>query len=464
MGTIPTGQMERKLRGLYLRFVSGLKPDDPDVQAKIASFGRQAEALIAKEGGNVARLGAVAGFPAPKLLQLSPYVGKVYDQMQLATIQAGLAAGQGSKAIAQAMFKNGMDKSYRQLERLARTETTSAYWKNTWDSTATLPGIVLLWSSETSPRTCHWCQERDGLVVDDPNIRDHPNGRCTLVPTARSLVEYRGTLQRDGSVVKDPNWGRDRVQAAPVELHTPALDAKPNPAAPSVAQPAQASAPVQPTPQAVTEVRTFGSQVPPKVKKSRIESGDWRYVDDRNQRAAVLLQNDYRAEQAIKKMAKAIQEGSDPKAVRVPSAWTKEFTGTVTDVAGARYTEAEVKDALLDAAKWLVDQEPATPRVMYKGLDVPKEKIAKLFKEGAEFDTNFSSFSTSEDIARGYSSRRATQQVIVRVKNKSAIKVDGNPTAAHWKTTKEHLVSGKGRVTKVTEAHNGRTVYVDVEF
>lgn len=243
MGTVPTGQLERKLRGLYLRFVSGLKPDDPDVQDKIASFGRQAEALIAKEGGNIARLGAVAGFPAPKLLQLSPYVGKVYDQMQLATVQAGLAAGQGSKAIAQAMFKNGMDKSYRRLERLARTEVTSAYWKNTWDSTATLPGIVLVWSSETSPRTCHWCQERDGLVVDDPNIRDHPNGRCTLVPMARSLVEYRGTLQRDGSVVKDPNWGRDRVQAAPVEIPTPSLDATPNPAAPSVAQPAQASAP-----------------------------------------------------------------------------------------------------------------------------------------------------------------------------------------------------------------------------
>jgi hypothetical protein len=254
MGTVPTGQMERKLRGLYLRFVAGLKPDDPNIQDKIASFGRQAESLIAREGGQVARLGALAGFPAPKLLELSPYVNKVYDQMQQATISAGIAAGQGSKAIAQAMCRAGMDKSYRRLERLARTETTSAYWKNTWDSAGNLPGIVMLWSSENSNRTCHWCQDRDGLVVEDPNIRDHPNGRCTLISVTRSMVDYKGTLQADGSVFMDPAWGSQRVKGATAVPAPDPTSAQPNPAAPSVAQPAQRSAPVQATPQATPQV------------------------------------------------------------------------------------------------------------------------------------------------------------------------------------------------------------------
>lgn len=511
MGTVPTGTMERELKKLYLRWVTGLTIDSTDLAGKIASFQADSEALISRLGGRTAALGALGDFPAPRLLQLSPHAGTIYDQMQQAVIQAGILAGISSKEAAQAMFRSGMDKSYRRLERLARTETTSAYWKNSWDSIADLPALVMVWSSENGPRTCQWCQSRDGLVVDDPNIRDHPNGRCTLIPTLRSQVKYKGTLQPDGSVDMDPRWADQKVRGAKAtpsagpttEAQRDPLSGKPNPAAPSQAEPAQrvqdygsmssndkiaaaekmfgtgspqhqaavkkfsSPAPVKkvvvPEPQPVTNVRTFGQDVTPKVRKDRISAGDWRYVDDRGQRAAVLLQNDYRAEQAIKKMAKAMREGSDTR-VAIPKAWSKEFTGTVTDVAGARYTEQQVRDALEDAARWLLEQETKTPRVMFKGLDVPKDKIAKLFKEGAPFDTNFSSFTTDEVIARGYSSRRATAQVIVRVKGAPAVPINGNPTDPFWKKTKEHLVSGQGRVTGVTEAHNGRTIYVDVTF
>lgn len=209
--------MEVELRKLYLGWIVGLSMDDPNLQDKLASFQRRSTALIERLGGQAASLGALADFPVPKTLELSPYVGKVYDQMQQAAISASITAGLNSRDAAQAMFRAGMDKSYRRLERLARTETVSAYWKNQWDSVADLPLLVMVWSSEESKRTCDYCLSRDGLVVDDSSIRDHPNGRCTLVPTLRSQVKYKGTLQPDGSVDMDPAWSRQgkATQKAP---------------------------------------------------------------------------------------------------------------------------------------------------------------------------------------------------------------------------------------------------------
>lgn len=202
----------------------------------------------------------------------------------------------------------------------------------------------------------------------------------------------------------------------------------------------------------------------PSVRKSALTSGDWRYVEDAGQRANVLLQNDFRSEQAVKKVAKNLREGAQPFAgVGLPKAWVKTYTGTVEEgTTPVRFTEGDVRGSIEDAARWLNAQEVVKPRVLYKGLDVPKEKISKLFTEGADFDTNFSSFTTDDVVARKYSSSRASKQVMVRVKGVEAIPLKGNPTAEHWKKSKEHLVTGKGRVVKVVD--DGRTVWVDVEF
>ncbi|QKY80305.1 MuF-like minor capsid protein [Microbacterium phage Mercedes] len=227
MATVPTGRMERELRKLYLQWLMGL-PAAQDLPAYIALFEQQSRELIGRMGGRVASLGALGDFPASKYLELSPVAGVIYNGMEQAAIQAGLIAGLGSVDVAKQMFRLGLDKSFNRLRRLARTETTNAYWKNTWDSTAGLPGIILVWSSETGPRTCDWCRSRDGLVVEDPNIRDHPNGRCTLVPKTRSLIKYRGTLQADGSVYMDPRWGGSGV------AKLPAVAGKPRAAAPGV--------------------------------------------------------------------------------------------------------------------------------------------------------------------------------------------------------------------------------------
>ena len=215
MATVPTGRMERELRKLFLRWLAGL-PDQQDIPAYVALFEQQSRDLVARLGGYAASLGAVADFPAPKRLELSPVAGVVYSQMEQAAIQAGMMVGLASTDTARRMLNAGVGQGFNRLMRLARTETVSAYWQNTWDSVRDLPGIVLVWSSESGPRTCEWCLGRDGLVVESGSIRDHPNGRCTLAPVARSKVRYRGTLQPDGSVTFDPRWGGDGRTVIPV--------------------------------------------------------------------------------------------------------------------------------------------------------------------------------------------------------------------------------------------------------
>lgn len=218
MATVPTNQMERELRKLYLQWLAGLSRQS-DVGAYIDQFEKDSVLLISRLGGQAASLGALADFPVPKTLALSPVAGVVYNEMKQAAISASITAGLNSREAARAMLNAGLDKSYKRLERLARTETVSAYWKNQWDSTADLPLLVMVWGSEESKRTCDFCLSRDGLVVEDSNIRDHPNGRCTLIPTLRSAVKYKGTLQADGSVTQDPRWA-----AKTKEVMNPVVD------------------------------------------------------------------------------------------------------------------------------------------------------------------------------------------------------------------------------------------------
>lgn len=210
MPTIPTGEMERELRKRYLRFISGLSMDSKNLTERLQHFERDQLDLIEHMGGRTAMLGALTGFPVPKLLDLSPWRGTVYNEMQTTAIQAGIIAGYSSVDTAKQMFRAGMDKSYRKLERLARTETTNAYWQNAFRSVADLPALVMLWGSEDGPRTCAWCRERDGFVMDSPTLRDHPNGRCTPIPTLRSRVQYRGSISADGAIYHDRAWQRSQ--------------------------------------------------------------------------------------------------------------------------------------------------------------------------------------------------------------------------------------------------------------
>lgn len=227
MPTIPTGKMELELRRLYVRWLSRLG-DETNMDKAVDQFEKQSLDLIEKMGGQTARLGALADFPAPKRLDLSPHIGTIYSDMKQAAIQAGIQAGLNASDVARHMFRNGMDKSYHRLNRLARTETVSAYWKNAWDSIADLPELVMVWGAESGPRTCQWCLERDGMVMESSQLRDHPNGRCTPIPTLRSMVEYKGSVDTGGRIYQDPAWAKKQPPPA-------------RPAKPSVAKPMSAS-------------------------------------------------------------------------------------------------------------------------------------------------------------------------------------------------------------------------------
>lgn len=220
MATVPTGRLERELRKLYLRWVAGLPRhmgNEAELHAYIELFREQSLALTKKLGGDISRLGVAADFPAPRELELDLIAGKVYNQMHVEAIRASLASGINSRTAARAMLRAGMDSTFWKLERIARTETVRAYWKNQWNEADGL-GLVMLWGAERGPRTCQWCLSRDGMVVEDREIRDHPNGRCTLVPTLASEVRYRGTVTSDGNITYDPTW-RARHQA-PIPMLT----------------------------------------------------------------------------------------------------------------------------------------------------------------------------------------------------------------------------------------------------
>lgn len=466
MGTVPTGKMERELRALYLRWLAGLSPDD-NLTTKIDAFAASSQALISKLGGQAARLGALGDFPAPKLLELSPHVGTVYNAMHQAAIQAGMLTGLQSTDVARQMFNAGMDKSFRRLNRLARTETVSAYWKNSWDSVAELPLLVMVWGSESGPRTCDYCLSRDGLVVEDPNIRDHPNGRCTLIPTLRSQVKYKGTLQPDGSVDMDPRWSDQKVKGAKAqesagpttEAQRDPLSGKSNPAAPSTAQPAQSSAPrPSAAPQQTTEVKVIRTSSDPDIARASeygIKGGDWRYIEDRQQRAVVMLQNDYRSEQAIKAVAKNISEGRDAfDKVKLTDKWFKSYEGRPKELRYTNgvhaYTASDVKDAVEDAAHWLLEQEAVKKRSLYKGLDISRADM-KMFQEGGTFDVSYSSFTANESVAYRYTA--PSNRVVVKVTNGNGVELKdkdnvssfGGNSAAH----QEYLMSGQGTITKI---------------
>lgn len=210
MPTIPTGKMERELRRLYFRWLHGLG-EHTNMDKAVDLFERQSVDLIERMGGRTASLGALADFPVPKRLDLSPHIGTIYSDMKQAAIQAGIQAGLQATDVARAMMRHGMDTGFHRVNRLARTETVNAYWKNAWDSIEGLD-LVMVWGSEDGPRTCKWCRERDGMIMTSSELRDHPNGRCTPLPTLRSQVDYKGSVGSNGNIYQDPEWVKAKPQ------------------------------------------------------------------------------------------------------------------------------------------------------------------------------------------------------------------------------------------------------------
>lgn len=182
MGTVPTTKLESLIRAYYLRWVAGIPKHEDNLDAYIDDFGTKVTEIIKRQGRGVVRASESAHFPAPKPLPLSFDPAKAVAEMKQAAIRSGIATGQHPREMARAMLNAGFDGAYYKLERQARTEVTSAYWAHQWKQVKDMPDIQMRWSVETGPRTCKWCWSKDGLIVDDDTLRDHPNGRCTLEP------------------------------------------------------------------------------------------------------------------------------------------------------------------------------------------------------------------------------------------------------------------------------------------
>ena len=202
MGTVPTRYVEDALRTYYLQWLAGLATvADSELDAYIMEFEHKATEIINREGTRVARRGANAGFPAPRVIPMDVDASYVFDDVRRLAVQAGIGAGMQSRDVARQMFKQGMQGKFYELERFARTETTNAYWQHQWNQVEDLD-LVMVWSAESSKRTCPYCLAKDGLVVKDKRIRDHPNGRCTLLPKMPDSVPLRGKT-------RDPMWTRN---------------------------------------------------------------------------------------------------------------------------------------------------------------------------------------------------------------------------------------------------------------
>lgn len=415
MGTVPTGEMERELRKQYLQWLAGLDQHRDDLPAYIDVFQKRSRATIAKFGGYTASLGAPASFPAPKLLELSPVANVVYDQMKQTAIQAGIMTGLNSRDVARQMLNAGLDKSYRRLERLARTETVSAYWKNQWDSVADLPAIVMVWGSEESKRTCQYCLSRDGLVVEDSQIRDHPNGRCTLIPTLRSQVKYKGTLEPDGSVTMDPRWSEQRVAGAKAkksagpttEAQRDPLSGKSNPAALSTAQPVHQSAPTAPSSLpaiGADGVRRGGLPTPPQSAMDALRVGGKAINTDlvKATRKAMHATPDGAA---LERTLTAFQQGGARGIPLLRTDIEKYLSGS-TELAAGR---VETIQRLLGA----INANPVPELKLWRGMSIPgtADDVLARYAAGSKIDMSLGSFSDQKGIAQSFAMDPAGKKV-----------------------------------------------------
>lgn len=278
----------------------------------------------------------------------------------------------------------------------------------------------------------------------------------------REVILPRDTSLQIVDAVVDPVTKQLRITA----IVRNKADLPTKPAAPAAPVVPKVATPEPPRVKTVQHDPGFETEYGPfkEVQAGAVRAGDWRYIGERQKRAVVLLQNDYRAEKPVKAVAQNIREGKDPfQGVKLEKSWSERYVGKPAYSKDApSFTLADVRTAIEDAARWLLDQETVKPRVLYKGLEVPASKMGDL-KPGATFDANFSSFTTDDSVAYKYTP--ASNRVVVRVRGAESVslKDSDNPSKfGNGTKHKEHLVTGTGRIVKVTK--EGSVTWVDVEF
>ena len=179
MKQIKTSKVERTLVGVYRRWLATCDNATP-TRADIHRLRTDLEAFFAADGAYLANLNKQVQFPRTVDRQLIQQTDRILTRFEEKAIQGGILAGLHPTVTAQSM-QHYTDETLYSLKRLVRTDTVRAMWKDQRQAVADMPGVALMWVCEPR-RACPTCKARDGLIVENPNIYDHPNGRCTLAP------------------------------------------------------------------------------------------------------------------------------------------------------------------------------------------------------------------------------------------------------------------------------------------
>lgn len=179
MKQIRTSKMERTLTGVYRRWLASCDNGTP-TRADIQRLRTELDAFFATDGAYLANLNKQLQFPRTLDRQLVQQTDRILTRFEEKAIQGGILAGLHPTVTAASM-SHYTDEALYSLRRLVRTETVRALWQDQRRAVEDMPGMALMWVCEPR-RACPTCKARDGLIVENPNIYDHPNGRCTLAP------------------------------------------------------------------------------------------------------------------------------------------------------------------------------------------------------------------------------------------------------------------------------------------
>lgn len=188
MKQIKTSKLERTLVGVYRRWLAACDNETP-TRSDIHRLRTELDAFFATDGAYLANLNAQLQFPQTINRSLVQQTDRILTSFEEKAIQGGILAGLHPTVTAQAMSHYTNEALYS-LRRLVRTETVKAMWQDQRQAVADMPGMALMWVCEPR-RACPTCKARDGLIVENPNIYDHPNGRCTLAPVSLEDLPIR---------------------------------------------------------------------------------------------------------------------------------------------------------------------------------------------------------------------------------------------------------------------------------
>lgn len=167
-------------------------------------------AFDALNAGAVENLVGLAGDGSPLRDILVKSSGTGADGI-LRELVNGAARGLAPRVIARNAVRNGFSQSLNQMLTVARTETLRAYRESSrqaYEASGIVPGFMRLATQDD--RVCPACMMADGERYDvGETLREHPSGRCALVPIVDGANVPQWTRGKDWFLAQPPQTQRD---------------------------------------------------------------------------------------------------------------------------------------------------------------------------------------------------------------------------------------------------------------